>query len=50
MKCLLVFLVLVFVFLVWVEGEWVGEFDYYVMVLSWLLNWCCVEGDVKGFE
>ena len=22
-----------------------GEFDYYVMALSWSANWCALEGD-----
>ncbi|WP_372884684.1 ribonuclease T [Shimia sp.] len=25
-----------------------GEFDYYVMALSWSPNWCAIEGDAKG--
>lgn len=24
-----------------------GEFDYYVMALSWSPNWCAIEGDAK---
>jgi ribonuclease T2 len=27
-----------------------GEFDYYVMALSWSPNWCELEGDAKGSE
>jgi ribonuclease T2 len=30
------------------EGEKAGEFDYYVMALSWSPNWCSREGDAKG--
>ena len=25
-----------------------GEFDYYVMALSWSPNWCALEGDSRG--
>lgn len=25
-----------------------GEFDYYVMALSWSPNWCAIEGDSRG--
>ena len=27
-----------------------GEFDYYVLSLSWSPNWCAVEGDARGSE
>jgi ribonuclease T2 len=27
------------------DGERAGEFDYYVMALSWSANWCALEGD-----
>ncbi len=27
------------------EGEPAGEFDYYVMALSWTPSWCAIEGD-----
>lgn len=27
-----------------------GEFDYYVMALSWSPNWCALEGDSKGSD
>lgn len=30
------------------DGEKAGEFDYYVMALSWSPNWCVLEGDAKG--
>lgn len=30
------------------EGDSAGEFDYYVMALSWSPNWCAIEGDAKG--
>jgi ribonuclease T2 len=31
----------------WAEGERTGEFDYYVLALSWTPNWCALEGDRK---
>ena len=30
------------------EGEPSGEFDYYVLALSWSPNWCAREGDARG--
>lgn len=30
------------------EGEKAGEFDYYVLALSWSPNWCVLEGDARG--
>lgn len=30
------------------EGEAAGDFDYYVMSLSWSSNWCALEGDAQG--
>jgi len=27
-----------------------GEFDYYVMALSWSPNWCALEGDRRGSD
>lgn len=30
------------------EGERAGDFDYYVMALSWSPNWCALEGDGRG--
>lgn len=32
----------------WADGEPAGEFDYYVLALSWSPNWCKLEGDSKG--
>jgi ribonuclease T2 len=32
------------------DGERAGEFDYYVLSLSWSPNWCEVEGDAKGSD
>jgi ribonuclease T2 len=34
----------------WAEGEKAGEFDYYVMALSWSPNWCALEGDARGSD
>ena len=31
-------------------GERPGEFDYYVMALSWSPNWCALEGDARGSD
>ena len=30
------------------EGERAGDFDYYVMALSWSANWCRTTGDARG--
>ena len=30
------------------DGEPAGEFDYYVMALSWSPTWCALEGDRRG--
>lgn len=30
------------------EGERAGDFDYYVLSLSWSPNWCALEGDARG--
>lgn len=30
------------------EGEKAGDFDYYVMALSWSPSWCALEGDRRG--
>lgn len=32
----------------WAEGERAGEFDYYVLALSWTPTWCAIEGDARG--
>ena len=32
------------------EGERAGEFDYYVMALSWSPNWCALEGDRRDAD
>jgi ribonuclease T2 len=30
------------------DGERAGEFDYYVLALSWQPTWCSLEGDARG--
>lgn len=30
------------------EGEQAGEFDYYVLSLSWSPSWCALEGDARN--
>lgn len=35
---------------VWADGERAGEFDYYVLSLSWTPNWCALEGDARSSE
>ncbi len=30
------------------EGERAGEFDYYVLALSWSPSWCALEGEARG--
>ncbi|MCI2399777.1 ribonuclease T2 [Aliiroseovarius subalbicans] len=32
------------------EGERPGDFDYYVLSLSWSPSWCAREGDARGAE
>ncbi len=32
------------------EGERAGDFDYYVMALSWTPSWCAIEGDARGSD
>ncbi|WP_299784704.1 ribonuclease T2 [uncultured Marivita sp.] len=31
----------------WAKGERSGEFDYYVLSLSWSPTWCALEGDAR---
>ena len=31
----------------WTKGERSGEFDYYVLSLSWSPTWCALEGDAR---
>ncbi|MEM9318846.1 MAG: ribonuclease T2 [Pseudomonadota bacterium] len=32
------------------EGEAAGEFDYYVLALSWTPSWCAIEGGARGSD
>lgn len=32
------------------DGERAGDFDYYVLALSWSPNWCALEGAARGAE
>ncbi|MEM6588564.1 MAG: ribonuclease T2 [Pseudomonadota bacterium] len=32
------------------DGEKPGEFDYYVLALSWSPTWCALEGDARNSE
>lgn len=32
------------------EGEKPGQFDYYVLSLSWSANWCALTGDAQGSD
>ena len=34
----------------WADGERAGEFDYYILSLSWSPNWCALEGDARGAD
>ena len=31
-------------------GEQAGDFDYFLLALSWSPNWCVLEGDARGAE
>jgi ribonuclease T2 len=30
------------------RSDTAGDFDYYVLSLSWSANWCALEGDARG--
>ena len=32
------------------DGERAGDFDYYVLALSWTPSWCAIEGDARDAE
>ncbi len=42
-----IFLLLLSAGLARAEGEPAGEFDYYVLSLSWSPSWCALEGDAR---
>ncbi|MDG3042536.1 ribonuclease T2 [Roseicyclus marinus] len=44
----LVALVFVLASPAWAEGERAGDFDYYVLALSWTPTWCAIEGDDRN--
>lgn len=48
MRFVIAALLAVFCSPVWAEGERAGDFDYYVMSLSWSPNWCAETGDNRG--
>lgn len=35
---------------VFAEGERAGDFDYFVLSLSWSPTWCALEGDARGSD
>lgn len=35
---------------VFARGEKAGDFDYYVLALSWSPTWCAIEGDARDAE
>lgn len=41
-------LALLWPFAAWAEGERAGDFDYYVLSLSWSPTWCALEGEDRG--
>lgn len=43
-------LAMVLAFPVFADGEKAGEFDYYVLSLSWSPNWCATEGDARNSD
>ncbi|MCK0169149.1 ribonuclease T2 [Jannaschia sp. S6380] len=48
MNRLLLILLMLWTAPVSAEGEAPGEFDYYVLSLSWTPTWCALEGDGRG--
>ncbi|OCX61203.1 ribonuclease T [Thioclava sp. SK-1] len=47
MACCVVFLNLTSVPIAQADGEAAGDFDYYVLALSWSPTWCALEGDAR---
>ncbi|WP_299701859.1 ribonuclease T2 [uncultured Tateyamaria sp.] len=47
-------MLVVLIWLAMAAGAWAqdrsGEFDYYVLSLSWSPNWCAYEGDARGSD
>ena len=50
MRRLIALCLTIFVTSAHAEGERAGEFDYYVLSLSWSPNWCAREGDARGAD
>lgn len=50
MRALLILVLMSIASLACAKGEKSGEFDYYVLALSWSPNWCALEGDARGAE
>lgn len=34
----------------WADTQRAGDFDYYVLALSWSPTWCALEGDARGSD
>lgn len=47
---LLLVMVMLFATGAFAKGERSGDFDYYVLALSWSPNWCAREGDARGSD
>lgn len=50
MRQLLVILIALIPLALRADGERAGDFDYYVLALSWSPNWCALEGDARGAQ
>ncbi len=50
MKQILALLALLLPFNALADGEPAGDFDYYVLALSWSPNWCALEGKARDSE
>lgn len=48
MRLLMICLLFLIPSLGWAKNEKAGEFDYYVVALSWSPNWCELEGDARN--
>lgn len=47
MRVILGLIAWVFAFPAWADGERAGDFDYYVLSLSWSSSWCLETGDAR---
>lgn len=50
MRQILVILLTLIPFAAQAEGEKAGDFDYFVLALSWSPDWCALEGNARGAE